>query len=66
MSYTDGASLMYTCNSIYETRDNRVTTCEAANSFTWSLDTSPPMCLRSKDKVKCKDSKLAKLIPVSF
>jgi len=49
-SYTNGASLIYMCNNFYDTTDDTVTICEAENSFTWSLDSNPPTCLRSKQK----------------
>ena len=45
--YADGTNLMYECDDMFSTRNPTITTCQAAESFTWSLDMDPPTCLRS-------------------
>ena len=41
-----GASLFYACDDGYGTLDPIETVC--GDNFTWSLDPSPPSCMRSK------------------
>ena len=46
-SYLVGTTLTYSCDMGFATRDDVVTECQDI-TFTWTLDSNPPTCIRSK------------------
>ena len=51
-SYSVGTVLAYLCNDGFASRDISETECQDT-SFTWTLDSDPPICRRSKLLLLC-------------
>jgi len=48
-SYNLGERLTYECDLGFGSRDDLITECQIlGNSFIWTLDATPPSCLRCK------------------
>jgi len=48
-SYNPGDLLTYECNLGFGSRDDLITECQMVGiNFIWTLDTTPPSCIRCK------------------